>query len=115
MGRLVVEARGSAAAGAAEDIAAAGNRDPMPIVVSITDADGAPVSGLGAADITVKAQWVDQGDRPEVRFNTAIGDHGDYLLSVVPARSWAAGRHIFLLTARSGADQGQTLCDVVVH
>jgi hypothetical protein len=115
MGRLVVEARGSAGAGAGQGIAAAGNRDPMPIVVSVTDADGAPVSGLGDTDITVKARWVDQGDRPEVRFNMAIGDHGDYLLSAVPAGNWAAGRHIFLLTARSGADQGQTLCDVVVH
>jgi hypothetical protein len=115
MGRLVMEARGSAATGAGQGMAAAGNSDEMPIVVSITNADGAPVSGLGAADITIKVRWADQGEPPEVRWSGTIGPHGDYVLAVYPARNWAAGRHIFLLTAKSGANQGQTLCDVVVH
>jgi hypothetical protein len=61
MGRLVVEAQGSAAIGAGQGIAAAGNKDPMPIVVSATNADGVPVSGLGSANLTIQAEWVDLG------------------------------------------------------
>ena len=123
MGRLVVEALGSAATGAGQGVAAAGNRDPMPIVVPVTDADGAPVSGLGSSDLTIEVEWVDQGERPDkVRIGPiAIGDHGNYRLGVVGVDDqgnpieWAAGRYIFLLTVTSGNDQGQTLCDVVVH
>jgi hypothetical protein len=71
MGRLVVEARGTAATGAGQGIAAAGNRDPMPIIVSVTDTEGAPVSGLDATNLTIEAEWVAQGgsgpgpDRPD--------------------------------------------------
>ena len=123
MGRLVVEARGSAATGAGQDIAAAGNSDPMPIVVSVTDADGVPVGGLGSANLTIRAEWVDQGEPPRVRITgIGIGERGNYLLEVrlgVDDQgnpiAWAAGRYIFLLTVTSGVDRGQTLCDVVVR
>jgi hypothetical protein len=119
---LVVEARGSAATGAGQGIAAAGNRDPMPIVVSVTDADGVPVGGLGSANLIIQVEWVDQGERPQVGIaTTGVGEHGNYRLAVVPGddqgnhMTWAAGRYIFLLAVTSGADQGQTLCDVVVR
>jgi hypothetical protein len=47
MGRLVVEARGTAAEGpVVQGVAAVGNSDPMLLVVSVTDADGVPVGGL---------------------------------------------------------------------
>ena len=123
MGRLIVEALGSSATGPGQGIAAADSRDPMPIVVSVTDADGAPVSGLSETDLAIQAKWVDQGERPEVLIaGIAIGEHGDYLLQVRLGDddqghhlTWAAGRYIFLLTVNSGADQGQTLCDVVVR
>jgi hypothetical protein len=122
MGRLVVEARGSAATGAGQGIAAAGNRDPMPIVISVTDAGGVPVGELGSANLTIRVEWVDQGERPQVRItSTAIGEHGNYLLEVRLGDdqgdhiTWAAGRYILFLTVTSGADQGQTLCDVVVR
>jgi hypothetical protein len=123
MGRLVVEARGTAATGAGQGFAAAGNRDPMPIIVSVTDADGAPVSGLDATDFTIEAEWVAQGGGGQVQIPvTAIGDHGNYRLGVVlgdddqgnPTK-WAPGRYIFRLAFTSGADQGQTLCDVLVQ
>jgi hypothetical protein len=63
MGRLVVEARGTAATGAAQGIAAVGNSDPLPLVVSVTDAAGVPVSGLAAADFTIDATIVAPGAR----------------------------------------------------
>lgn len=123
MGRLVVEARGTAATGAGQGIAAAGNRDPMPIIVSVTDTDGAPVGGLDATNLTIQAEWVAQGGSGQVQIGpTAIGDHGNYRLGVVLGdddqgnpMKWASGRYIFLLAVTSGVDQGQTLCDVLVQ
>jgi len=47
MGRLVIEARGTAAEGpVVQGVATVGNSDPVLLVVSVTDADGVPVSGL---------------------------------------------------------------------
>ena len=60
MGRLVVEAQGTAATGAAQGVAAAGNSDPLYLVVSVTDADGVPASGLAAAAFDI------EGDKPIV-------------------------------------------------
>jgi len=55
MGRLVVEARGTAAEGpVVQGVAAVGNSDPMPLVVSVTDADGVPVGGLAVADFRIR-------------------------------------------------------------
>jgi hypothetical protein len=74
MGRLVVEARGTAATGAAQGIAAVGNSDPLYLVVSVTDADGVPVSGLAAADFTIVAPG---GSQVEIA-SAGGGQHGDY-------------------------------------
>jgi hypothetical protein len=58
MGRLVVEALGTAAEGAASGAARVDSSDPLYLVVSITDADGVPVSGLAATDFTITAKIV---------------------------------------------------------
>lgn len=121
MGRLVVEARGTAATGAAQGIAAVGTSDPMPLVVSVTDADGVPVSNLVATDFTIDAKIVAPfGSQVEIAM-AGGGQHGDYLLEVVPVTfqgtqyTWALGRYIFFLAVTRGADQGQTVCAVFVN
>jgi hypothetical protein len=122
MGRLVVEARGTAAEGPiVHSVAAVGNSDPMPIIVSVTDADGVPVSGLAATDFTIDARIVGAGGSQVEVASSVGGQHGDYLLRVVPVTyqgtqyTWAYGRYLFFLAVARGADQGQTVCAVFVH
>ena len=122
MGRLVVEARGTAAEGSAvQGVAAVGNSDPLPLVVSVTDADGVPVSGLAAADFTIDAKIVGAGGSQVEIALAGGGQHGDYALRIVPVTyqgtqySWAFGRYIFFLAVTHGADQGQTVCAVFIH
>jgi hypothetical protein len=122
MARLVVEAQGTAAEGpAVQGVAAVGNSDPMPLVVSVTDADGVPVSGLTAADFRIDAKIVGAfGSQVEIA-TVGGGQQGDYALRIVPVTfqgtqySWAYGRYIFFLAVTRGADQGQTVCAVFVH
>ena len=122
MGRLVVEARGTAAEGpVVQGVAAVGNSDPMPLVVSVTDADGVPVSGLAAADFTIDTTIVAPGGSQVEIASAGGGQHGDYLLRVVPVTyqgtqyTWALGRYIFFLAVTRGVDQGQTVCAVFVQ
>lgn len=122
MGRLVIEARGTAAEGpVVQGVAAVGNSDPVLLVVSVTDADGVPVSGLAATDFTIHATIVGAGGSFVEIASAGGGQYGDYLLDVVPVTyqgtqyTWAYGRYIFVLAVARGADQGQTVCAVFVH
>jgi hypothetical protein len=122
MGRLVIEARGTAAEGpVVQGVAAVGNSDPVLLVVSVTDADGVPVSGLAATDFTIHATIVGAGGSFVEIASAGGGQHGDYLLDVVPVTyqgtqyTWAYGRYIFVLAVARGADQGQAVCAVFVH
>ena len=122
MGRLVVEARGTAAEGPiVQGVAAAGNSEVMPLVVSVTDADGLPVSGLVAADFFIDAKIVGAGGSQVEIAMTGGGQRGDYAVRIVPVTyqgtqyTWAVGRYIFFLAVTRGTDQGQTVCSVFVH
>jgi hypothetical protein len=93
----------------------------MPLIVSVTDADGVPVSGLTAADFFIDAMVVGPGGSQVEIAMTGGGQHGDYALRLVPVTyqgtqyTWSYGRYIFFLAVTSGADQGQTICAVFVH
>jgi hypothetical protein len=122
MGRLVVEARGTAAEGPiVQGVAAVGNSDPMSLIVSVTDADGVPVSGLTTADFFIDAKRVGAGGSQVEIATIGGGQRGDYALEIVPVTfqgtqyTWAYGRYIFFLAVTRGADQGQTVCAVFVH
>jgi hypothetical protein len=122
MGRLVVEARGTAAEGpVGQGVAAVGNSDPMLLVVSVTDADGVPVGGLAVADFRIRATIVGAGGSLVEIALVGGGQQGDYVLHVVPVTyqgtqyTWAYGRYIFVLAVARGGDQGQTVCAVFVH
>jgi hypothetical protein len=121
MARLIVEARGTAAEGAAQGVASAGNSDPLYLIVSITDTDGVPVSGLTAADFTIYAKIVAAGGAEVEIASVGGGQNGDCSVDLVPVTfqgtqyTWMVGRYIFFLAVTRGGDQGQTLCAVYVH
>jgi hypothetical protein len=122
MGRLVIEAQGTAAEGPTiQGVATAGNSDPMPLIVSVTDTDGVPVSGLTAADFSIDAKLVGAGGSQVEIATVGGGQHGDYALEIIPVTyqatqyTWAYGRYIFFLAATHGTDQGQTICAVFIH
>jgi hypothetical protein len=109
-GRLVVEARGTASTGAGQGIAAVGNSDPLYLVVSVTDADGVPVSGLAATDFTIDTPVVAPGGSLVEIASAGGGQHGDYSLDVFPVtyhgtRSRTGQRHhpIGVITVRDQA------------
>jgi hypothetical protein len=121
MARLIVEPRGTAAEGAAQGVASAGNSDPLYLVVSVTDTGGVPVSGLAAGDFTIDAKIVAAGGSQVEIASAGGGQNGDYSLDVVPVTfqgtqyTWKVGRYIFFLAVTRGADRGQTVCAVFVH
>lgn len=116
MARLIVEA-------IAEDRAAApGNRLVNHVAVSVTDANGTPVSGLTPSNFQVQTILEAPGG---TRVNTeaggeAPGFQGFYLLRVFPIQTdqvtalWKAGTYIFAVVVTRGPDRGQTLTSVVM-
>lgn len=111
MARLIVNA-------ASEDtIAAPGNRLANYIVVSVTDANGAPVSGLSAADFKVDAVIVGPGGALVNIASVTPGRlPGFYLVDVVPinTQTWKAGTYIFAVAVSHAGNQGQNLCSVLM-
>lgn len=111
MARLIVTAFSE------DTIAAPGNRQPNYIIVSVTSANGVPVSGLGTSNFKVDLMVVAPGgaliDVTEV---TAGRLSGFYNIKVVPikAETWKKGVYIFAVAVERGADKGQTLATVLM-
>lgn len=111
MTRLIVNALSE------DTIAAPGNRQPNYIVVSVTDVNGVPVGGLGAANFQVDPVIVGPGGAlVNITSVTAGRLPGVYLVNVVPIRTetWKAGGYIFAVAVASGANRGQTLASVLM-
>ncbi|MEN9905049.1 MAG: hypothetical protein RLZZ555_1614 [Pseudomonadota bacterium] len=111
MSRLIVNALSE------DTIAAPGNRQPNYIVVSVTDANGEPVKGLGAANFKVDPVIVGPGGAlVNITGVTAGRLPGTYLVNVVPIRTetWKSGGYIFAVAVESGANHGQTLASVLM-
>ncbi|NMO57390.1 hypothetical protein HH310_40240 [Actinoplanes sp. TBRC 11911] len=128
MGRLFVEAQGTAATGAARgaqdiDLATPGNSRRLPLVVSVSDDGGLPVGGLTASDFVIVARLVAPfGSEVAIEQPNGVsgGADGFYHVDLVPAsfqgtqHTWVAGRYIFSIAVTSGGDRGQTVCAVLV-
>ena len=100
-----------------DTIAAPGNRQSNYIVLSVTDADGAPVTGLGASNFRVDAMIVGPGGAlVNITGVTAGRLPGFYHINVVPikAETWKKGVYIFAVAVQRGADRGQTLATVLM-
>jgi hypothetical protein len=128
MARLVVEAQGTAATGASQgatdvDLATPGNSRGLPLVVSVTDADGAPVTGLGSPNFLVEAKLVaPYGSSVEIQQPNGVagGYDGFYYVRLVPTsyqgtqHTWVTGRYVFAVVVTRGGDHGQTVLAVFV-
>jgi hypothetical protein len=96
--------------------AAAGNRKPAFIIASITDANGAPVTGIPASGFKVHAPIVAAGGA-EIVISTVFEPHGGttlpgyYRVEVVPFGTfkWLKGTYIFALAVTKGSNKGQTI------
>ena len=111
MARLIVVA-------ASEDtIASPGNRQANYIEVSVTDANGEPVTGLVASNFKVDPMIVGPGGALVNITGIAAGRlPGFYHLNVVPIKTetWKAGVYIFAVAVERGKDKGQTLASVLM-
>jgi hypothetical protein len=111
MARLIVTALSE------DTIAAPGNRQPNYIIVSVTDVNGVPVSGLAAANFKTNPLIVGPGGALVNITSVAAGVlPGFYLINVLPIRTetWKAGVYIFAVAVERGADRGQTLASVLM-
>jgi len=111
MARLVVTAFSE------DTIAAPGNRQPNYILVSVTDANGAPATGLTSASFKVDPMVVGPGGTlVNITSVTAGRLPGFYFINVVPigTQTWKAGVYVFAVAVHRGAAQGQTLATVLM-
>jgi hypothetical protein len=113
MSRLIVT-------GLSEDKEAApGNRYSNYIIVSVTDIDGVPVTGLGESNFKVEPRIVAPfGANVNIENVIETGLSGFYNINIVPIKNetWKKGVYIFAVAvgrkARIGQDRGQTLVSV---
>jgi len=111
MARLIVTAFSE------DSIAAPGNRQPNYIVASVTDVNGAPVTGLSASNFKVDAMIVGPGGAlVNITSVTAGRLPGFYFINVVPinTQTWKPGVYIFAIAVDKGADKGQALATVLM-
>lgn len=100
-----------------DSIAAPGNRQNNYIVVSVSDANGAPVTGLAAANFKVDPMIVGPGGALVNIVSASAGRlPGFYHINVVPinTQTWKAGVYIFAVAVTRGSDNGQTLATVIM-
>ena len=100
-----------------DTIAAPGNRQPNYIVVSVTDVNGAPVTGLAAANFKTNPVIVGPGGAlVNITTVTAVTLPGFYLIKVTPigTQTWKPGVYIFAVAVEKGADKGQSLATVLM-
>jgi len=100
-----------------DTIAAPGNRQPNYITASVTDANGAPISGLTAANFKVDAMIVGPGGALVDISRVAEGRlPGFYFIDVVPIRqeTWKSGTYIFGIAVQKGGDKGQAMAKVLM-
>ena len=100
-----------------DTIAAPGNRRENYIVVSVTDGNGKPVTGLNIKNFKVDAVIVGPGGAlVDITGVTAGRLPGVYLVLLVPIKTqtWKSGVYIFAVAVANGADMGQNLCSVMM-
>ena len=111
MARLIVVAFSE------DTIAAPGNRQANYIVVSVTDANGEPATGLAAANFKVDPMIVGPGGAlVNIREVMPGRLPGFYHINVLPinTETWKSGVYIFAVAVTRGADKGQTLATVLM-
>jgi len=111
MSRLIVVAESE------DTIAAPGNRKPDYVVVSVTDENGVPVTGLNKRNFAIESIIVGPGGAlVKITSVGTVGLPGFYIVQVVPIRreTWKAGVYIFGVAVKVKKDMGQTLAKVLM-
>ena len=101
-----------------DSIAAPGNRQPNYIVVSVTTADGTPLTGLTSANFKVDPMIVAPGGSLVNITDVRSGRlPGFYLIQTVPIRTetWKAGDYLFAVSVIQGMKHGQALARVTMN
>jgi hypothetical protein len=101
-----------------DTIAAPGNRQPNYIELSVTDANGNPVTGLGVSNLKFDPMIVGPGEALVNITSVSAGRlAGFYHINVVPIRTetWKPGVYIFTIAAERGADKGKTMASVLMN
>jgi hypothetical protein len=97
--------------------ASVGNRNPVHLGISVTDANGNGVAGLLAANFAIATPTVAPGGAAGV-ISSSSGTTitGGYSLQILPtgANNWQDGTYIFVIDVTSGVDDGQTVVNVAV-
>lgn len=111
MARLIVSAFSE------DTIAAPGNREPNYVIVSITDQDGQPITGLDASNFMVDPMIVGPGGaKVEIVTVTKGRLPGFYNIRVVPIEqeTWKTGVYILAVAVQRDKDRGQALATVLM-
>lgn len=99
-------------------IAEPGNRLPNYLVLSITDADGHPVPGIGASHIQVDPLVVGPGGSLvnviEVVPSSRIDGFYVVKLQPISQATWKAGTYVFAIVVNKGGYRGQALASVLM-
>ena len=105
------------AAASEDSIAAPGNRQRNYVLVSVTDSQGEPKTGLSVPNFKVDPMIVGPGGALVDITRVAAGRlPGFYHIDVVPIRTetWKAGVYVLAVAVTSGRDKGQTLTSVLM-
>ena len=100
-----------------DTMASPGNAQNLYIVVSVTDANGAGVTGLVLNNFALGSEIVGPGGSTSHIDSISAGKlAGTYLLKVLPlaGQTWKAGVYICAVNVTAGADKGQTLCSFLM-
>ena len=111
MARLIVTAFSE------DTIAAPGNRQPNYIIVSVTDINGVPVTGLGISDFKVDPMIVGPGGALVNIIDVTAGRLPSFFhINVLPIKkeTWKQGVYIFAVAVEKGVHKGQTLATVLM-
>ncbi len=111
MARLIVTALSE------DTVAAPGNRLSNYIVISVTDTNGKPITGLTVDNFKVDPMIAASGGALVHVVSFFPGRlPGFYYLNVAPVdmHTWKAGVYIFAVALEKGADKGQTLASVLM-
>lgn len=111
MARLIVSALSE------DTIAAPGNRRSNYVVVSVSDNNGSPFTGLTVSNFAVDPVIVGPGGSLVNITGASAGRlPGVYLLTLVPinTQTWKAGVYIFAVAVSKGTDKGQALTSVLM-
>lgn len=90
----------------------AGNTNPLYLVISVVDENGAGIVGLTASHFTLCSEMVGNGGVYSHVSSVSSINPGIYVLRVLPltGQTWKQGVYVYSVVVHHGLHRGQTLC-----